>query len=237
MEISFIIPAHNEEINIGPCLDSVIKNTRGHYTEIIVIDNASSDHTAEVAKKKYGVRVIEEKRKGLGHAREAGRLAAVGDYLAYIDADCRLPEGWIDTAEREFRIHSDAVCLSGPPLYFDTSVFQTMLLHSLWWTTAPVAYRMIGYMVYGANFIAKKSALNAIGGFDRSIEFYGEDTDIARRLSTTGKVLFRMHFPIFASARRFREEGLFKTSAVYALNYLWPVFFRRPFSLHYRDVR
>jgi GT2 family glycosyltransferase len=76
-----------------------------------------------------------------------------------------------------------------------------------------------------------------MGGFDTAIEFYGEDTDIARRLSHLGKVMFRNDFYVHASARRFNTEGLFKPNITYALNYLWPVIFKRPYTTQYRDVR
>ena len=105
------------------------------------------------------------------------------------------------------------------------------------WSVAPLAYRLVGYMILGGNFVAKRSAIEKIGGFDRSIAFYGEDTDLARRLSKVGKTLFRMDFYAYASARRFEEEGLFKPNIVYMLNYLWPVLFHRPYTRQYQDVR
>ena len=61
--------------------------------------------------------------------------------------------------------------------------------------------------------------------------------DRARRLSKIGKTLFRMDFYAYASARRFESEGMFKVNIVYALNYLWPVFFHRPYTTEYKDVR
>ncbi|HWP61405.1 MAG TPA: galactosyltransferase-related protein, partial [Candidatus Paceibacterota bacterium] len=89
----------------------------------------------------------------------------------------------------------------------------------------------------GGNFVVRKSAIDTIKGFDTSIAFYGEDTDLARRLSKIGKTLFRMDFVVHSSARRFEEEGIFKPNLVYALNYLWPILFHKPFTHAYRDVR
>ena len=76
-----------------------------------------------------------------------------------------------------------------------------------------------------------------MGGFDATIPFYGEDTDIARRLSAIGQVIFRMNFTNWTSMRRFRAEGIIMTSARYAVNFLWPVVFHRPFSRTHRIVR
>ena len=80
-------------------------------------------------------------------------------------------------------------------------------------------------MAVGGNFIVRKSALEAVGGFNCEIPFYGEDTDIAQRLSAVGRVLFRMGFYNNTSARRFIEEGTLLTCARYAMNFVWPVLF------------
>ena len=92
-------------------------------------------------------------------------------------------------------------------------------------------------MILGGNVIIKRSAISAIHGFDKTIAFYGEDTDLARRLSAVGRTLFRMDFVVYASARRFEAEGIIKPNLVYALNYLWPILFHRPFSREYNDIR
>jgi glycosyltransferase involved in cell wall biosynthesis len=237
MSISLVIPAYNEEKQIGECLDAVLKNAPGKFFEIIVVDNASTDKTKEVALQRKGVRVVYEPNKGLTHARECGRLASSGDLIAYIDADTRMPVGWVDKVEKVFRTSPDVVALSGPSHFFDSTAWQNFVLIFLWWLTAPLAYRITGYMIYGAHFVAKREALQAIGGFDKNIRFYGEDTDIAKRLSKQGKVMFRMDFLIYTSARRFQHAGFLKTNFIYMMNFIWPVLFDKPFGGEYRDVR
>jgi glycosyltransferase involved in cell wall biosynthesis len=237
MRISCIIPAHNEELLIGGCIDSIIENSNRRLLEIIVVDNASSDQTGNIARQRANVRVIREERKGLCYARERGRLEAAGDFFAFIDADCRMPPGWIDFVEAYFQQNTEVVCLSGPPVYYDGSERLRLLLRTLWRASAPVAYYAVGYMVYGAHFVVKRQALEAIGGFSTSIEFYGEDTDVAKRLRTAGKVAFCMSFRIATSARRFQTQGLVTTCARYGLNFLWPVVFGKPFSTHHVDIR
>ena len=237
LQISLVIPAHNEEAYIGGCLDSVLANAKGRFHEIIVIDNASSDRTAAVAAARPGVRVVAEPAKGLTRARQRGYLEATGEFVAYIDADARMPPGWFEHAERTFAAHPEAVSLSGPPKYWDASPWQQAVLTCVWWLSAPLAYRLVGYMVYGAHFVVRRSALDAIGGFDHGLDFYGEDTDLARRLAPHGKVLFHMPFTILSSARRFKKEGMFRTNLVYVLNFVWPVLFRRPFTKSHTDVR
>ena len=235
MEMSLIIPAHNEEVFIGTCIDTAKKYSGGKFKEIIVVDNASTDRTAEVARN-HGARVVSEPQKGLTSARQAGFEASTSELLAYIDADTLITPQWITIAERMFKERPGTVSLSGPRRYFGTSWWRRWILNAMW-AVAPLTYPLVGYMILGGNFIAKRSAIEAIGGFDRSIEFYGEDTDLARRLSKVGKTLFRMDFYAYASARRFETEGIWKPNIVYVLNYLWLVLFHRPFTKEYQDIR
>jgi hypothetical protein len=83
----------------------------------------------------------------------------------------------------------------------------------------------------------RKSALDKIDGFDTSIDFYGEDTNIACRMSEVGNVKFFFSFPIYSSGRRLAEEGIFSTGCRYAVNYRWTVCFRKPFTETSTDIR
>lgn len=235
MDLTLIICAYNEAQVLGKTIDTAKQRTHDDLKEIVVVDNASTDDTAEVARA-HGARVVTESRKGLTYARQAGLDATTGELVAYIDADTLISPTWLAVAERSFGQRSDIVALSGPRRYFGTALWRLWLLNMLW-VPAPLIYRIVGYMILGGNFIAKRSALEAIGGFDTSIAFYGEDTDLARRLSKVGRVLFRTDFYATASARRFEEEGIWKANWVYALNYLWPVLFGRPYTKRYHDVR
>jgi len=237
MRISLIIPAYNEEAYIGGCLDSVLAHAREEFCEIIVVDNASTDQTAAVASAYQGVRVVHEPKKGLPAARECGRRAASGDFLAYIDADTRLHPKWLPLAKKVFAQHPRAVSISGPAHYWDAKLWQKIVLEFFWWISSPLMYRAVGYMIYGAHFIVKRDALEQIGGFDTGISFYGEDTDLARRLSQVGKTIYRMDFYIYSSARRFKKEGILKVNFIYTMNFLWPVIFKRPYTYTHKDVR
>lgn len=237
MKISLIIPAYNEEKYIGDCLRSVITNRTDDIIEIIVIDNASTDGTAAIAQKFPGVRVVHEPEKGLTRARQRGLLESKGDLVAYLDADTRMPYGWAAIAEREFSRDPNMVCLSGPFHYFDLPPIKKFFAEAMWTVTAPITYRLMGFMVLGANFIAKRTALEKIGGFDTSISFYGEDTNIALRLSKVGKVRFSMKFFIIGSGRRLMEEGLVRTFWRYAINYLSIAMQQKPYTKEHKNIR
>jgi glycosyltransferase involved in cell wall biosynthesis len=237
MKISLVIPAYNEEKYIGACLESVIAIRTEDLIEIIVVDNNSTDGTIALAEKFPGVRVVKELAKGPTHARQRGFLESKGDLVAFIDADTRVPSGWISSIQKEFSENTHLVCLSGPFHYYDLSPFKKFVAEFFWNIVASPVYWIVGFMALGANFVVKRDALVQLDGFDTSIAFYGDDTSIAMRLSKLGKVKFSMKFFIMGSGRRLEEEGIGKTFFIYGINYILIAAKKRPSSSNYRDIR
>lgn len=237
MNISLVICAHNEEKWIGACLTCALKNKITELSEIIVVNNASTDKTEEISLSFPGVRVVREDKKGLTKARARGLNEATGDILAYIDADTQMPSGWLQKVRDMFMANHKIVAVSGPYRYYDLSLWQDFLNNIYWTCLAYPAYFFTGYMMVGGNFAAKREALLKIGGFDESISFYGEDTNIARRLSKVGRVKFMLSLYMPTSARRLKKEGLFKAMFVYVMNFLSEVWRKKPFTKEYNDIR
>jgi hypothetical protein len=129
------------------------------------------------------------------------------------------------------------VCISGPYIYYDAAVWQRAMVRLYWIFLAHPAYWMTRYMVVGGNFAARRTALEQIGGFDTEIAFYGEDTNIARRLSAAGKVKFTLRLPMRTSSRRLREEGMAAVAGKYVVNFVSEVVLKRPVTQAYRDIR
>lgn len=238
MKLSVVVPAFNEEKYIGSCLDELITTAGNDIYEIIVVDNASTDKTATIAKRYKGVKVVKENQKGLTKARQAGLLAAKGDLIAYIDADTHVKKGWFHRVIREFEKNPRLVCLSAPYNLYDVSQWKRVLVWSWWNLLAYPTYRLLmQYMVLGASFVAKRSVLLKIGGFDESVAFYGEDTNIARRLHKVGKVKFMRRSFVNSSARRLEAEGLLKMGLKYGFNFVSEVFRHKPLTKEYKDYR
>ncbi len=244
MKLSFVIPAYNEELYIGKCLDSVFRELKHTPCdcEIIVVNNASVDRTKEVASSFPGVKVVDEMTKGIVHARHAGFVASSGDLIANIDSDTVLTPGWISKVISEFDKDPKLVALSGPFIYHDAPK-SVQRATGFFYRLGYAGYLMnrfvfrVGSMLQGGNFVIRRTAWEKAGGFDRSISFYGEDTDVARRLHPLGKVKFTFKLPMYASSRRLMNEGVFVMGLRYALNHFWMTFFKRPFSLRYTDIR
>jgi glycosyltransferase involved in cell wall biosynthesis len=92
-KVSVVIPALNEEQGIGHVLDQIpVKHLKaaGYETEMLVIDNGSSDDTVKIARA-HGARVIVQPVRGYGNAYKAGFANATGDIIATGDADMTYP--------------------------------------------------------------------------------------------------------------------------------------------------
>jgi glycosyltransferase involved in cell wall biosynthesis len=246
MKISFLIPAFNEEKQIGQCLGSVQKEIARagleHDTEIIVINNASTDRTREIVLGCSGVHLVDEPQKGVSRARQAGFLASRGELLANIDADTLVPPGWLDAVTRDFARDPQLVALSGPFIYYDLPVFQRDLIHGLMSTfSAPNFFLQyvlrIGAVLQGGNFVVRRDALLKIGGFDTSIDFYGDDANLARRMSKVGYVKWAPRLSVYTSGRRLKKEGVARTIWRYAVNFFWSTFIGRPYTTEHTDIR
>ena len=92
---SIIIPTFNGGSRIGYCLDSLISQTAGRDVEILVVDDGSTDNTADVARS-YSVRVITQANAGPASARNRGALEAKGKILLFTDDDCVPMPDWLN---------------------------------------------------------------------------------------------------------------------------------------------
>jgi cellulose synthase/poly-beta-1,6-N-acetylglucosamine synthase-like glycosyltransferase len=190
-----------------------------------------------------GVRVVYEPVKGLVVAREAARAAATGDILAYLDADCRAPLQWLERVERRFRGRSAVVAMSGPYRYYDWDFTGRALIRTYDCVIAPPTHFLVHYglglgaVLYGGNFAVRREALDRIGGFDRSVEFHGEDTNLGRRLTPLGSVELARECWVWTSARRYRAMGKRRVFGLYVRNFWSEILRHRPADSEHLDVR
>ena len=152
MFVSVVIPAYNEEECLGDCLRALRRQTfPAEQFEVIVVDNASSDATAAVARR-LGARVVTEPRKGVSRARQAGFEAARGQVIASTDADTRVPPDWLARIAAHFAQDPALGGFYGPVRWPDGRPVEQLMLRypgtwalwasnragrSLWWGSNP----------------------------------------------------------------------------------------------------
>lgn len=211
--ISVIIPAFNEESYIGATLDAVREATAhsnvpsGFDIEVIVVDNASTDRTADIARSK-GARVVEEPRGNVAIARNAGARAANGRVLVFVDADTYWPRSVLS---RILEVMSDRQCLGGA---VDTDYRpKSYVVHAylrIW--------RIIGRlcrMAQGATQFCDAATFFSLGGYDETM-FMGEDVDFYWRLRQSARaagsrVELIDDVRVVPSCRRFDNWPFWKT--------------------------
>jgi glycosyltransferase involved in cell wall biosynthesis len=242
MSISVIVCAYNEEAYVAACLE-MIRQQRRAPDEIILVDNASTDRTGAIARGIPGVTVVEEPRKGLVRARQRGLDASRGSVVVYTDADCLPPVHWLERIEARLGAHPDAVAITGTFRYYDWDRLSCAMARLYDFTLAPATQILVrdvlglGAVLYGGNFAVRRQALLAIGGFDTSIEFHGEDTNLGRRLSRLGRVLLSDRCWVYTSARRFRAMGRMQVARLYIRNFTHEILYHEPADALHVDIR
>ncbi len=236
MKLSIVIPAFNEEKYLGKCLESIFRELQGKNcdAEVIVVNNASTDGTSMVASSFAGVKIVDEIRKGLVQARQAGFVASKGDLIANIDADTMLPSGWIERVLAEFSHDERLVALSGPFIFYDLSKLANLwvkfffLLGTIGSFIGDRIFRK-GGVLQGGNYILRRQALEKIGGYNLQLHFFGEDADVARRIGKVGRVKFTLRLPIYTSGRRLKAHGVLQTGFYSFCDDIWIMFSGKPF--------
>ena len=207
-----------------------------------MVNNASTDGTRAIAAAFPEVTIVDEPVKGLVQASRAGFEAATGELIANVDADTIVTEGWLGKVLHEFQRDPRLVALSGPYIYYDVPK-RTQAAVRAFYVVGFGFYLLnrfvlrVGSLLQGGNFVVRRAAMEQIGGYNPLFSFYGEDTDLARRLHAVGAVKFTFELPALSSGRRLLNEGLMKIGLRYSMNFVWATFFRKPFTESWIDIR
>lgn len=222
--ISVIIPTYNEEKNIKRCLESLENQTvpRNEF-EVIIVDGQSKDRTVEVARK-YADKVIQQKSKGIGGARNDGVKVSKGNIIATTDADCVPFKNWIERVQKSFEkekiigvfglfkpIDFNGLSKLEKIMYklaFDITNFLVIL-------TSKIGY----YHLCGTNCAFDHKAFLKIGGYRDLPQC--DDIEIVRRLRPFGKIILDEKMRMGTSIRRIKKMGMKKYIALLvSSNYL-----------------
>lgn len=166
MQLSIVIPAFNEARLIERSLQSVAvsiaaNQTSGFTSEIIVVDNNSTDNTAELARQ-AGATVVFEPINQIGRARNAGAAQAIGEWLLFLDADSLLSPGLLADIVRA--IDSGQYVGCGSTLRMEGLPWWANWTLRLW-TGTSILFRWAA----GALVVCRRDAFQDVGGFDQDL--------------------------------------------------------------------
>lgn len=185
--MSVVVCTYNGKRTIGDCLEGLRKLEYPNF-EVIVVNDGSTDGTGQVAAE-YGFKVITTENRGLSNARNTGMREAKGEIVAYIDDDARPDPHWLTYLAASF-LRTDHVGIGGPnlPPPGDGPIAECVAnspggpIHVL--LTDQEAEH-----IPGCNMAFRKSALEAIDGFDATFRIAGDDVDLCWRLQEQGGTL------------------------------------------------
>jgi GT2 family glycosyltransferase len=182
--ISVVVCAYNAESTIRECLDAALRLDYPDY-EVIVVDDGSTDATAELVKA-YPLRAIHTENRGLSRARNTGLAAADGEIVAYLDSDAYPDPHWLRYLAHTFTT-SDVVGAGGPNL---SPPGDGMIAECVARSPGGPAHVLLSDSVAehvpGCNLAVRASALRDIGGFDPRFRTAGDDVDVCWRLQDRG---------------------------------------------------
>ena len=201
--ISIVIPTYNEEKNIGRLLVKLNHQTiPSEEFEIIIVDGASTDRTREIAEA-MGAMVIMQKRNGISGARNDGFLKAKADFIATTDADCIVPNRWLEFFLEDFQ-DSNVVAVTGPDGPIEKN-WKSNLIYFIFRFVGQGSALFNLYGTVGANSAFRKSAFLKCGGYKPLP--HNDDVEIAFRIKKLGKIVYDIRTFVNLSVRRLEQKG------------------------------
>lgn len=205
--ISIVIPTFNEADQITTTIDQLKRKSTGDHFEIIVSDGGSTDHTITLAEK-AGVTVVSAPRKGRAAQMNAGAAHAKGEVLYFLHADTIPPESFLADIKVAIAKGYYAGCFR---LAFDHP--HWFLKANCWFTRFDINAIRFGDQ---SMFVAK-TIFDSVGGFCEAHSVM-EDQEIIKRIRRiTNFVVIKK--PVITSARKYLENGIFKTQGIFFIIY------------------
>lgn len=212
LRVSVIVPSHNDADMLEHCLDALAKQTRP-ADEIIVVDNASTDATAEVARA-AGATVVPEPIRGVTPATARGFDSATGDILARLDADSVPPADWIERIIVPFQADPNLSGLSGPGEFYGSNravhwIAENLYIGGYRWFCS----WLLGHPpLFGSNLVIRASAWQRLSGkVHRTRREVHDDLDLSYNIEPDMEVRWDPTLKVGVSARPFESaSGLWR---------------------------
>jgi glucosyl-dolichyl phosphate glucuronosyltransferase len=232
--ISVVICTHNRAACLTQSIASVLEQSGDADYELIVVDNGSTDRTAEVADgyaRSGRLRYVHDPVSGLSHARNTGRQLARGRYIAFLDDDAIAMPGWLGSIPAAFATTPTAGVVGGcvepiwessrPRWLSDDLVRGLSVVH---WSDEPrLLHDISREWLVGANIAFDAKVLDELGGFDTALGrsghrlLSGEEVVLQRRAIARG--FDCVYFPAMRVHHRISAARLRK--AWFRRRYFW----------------
>jgi len=214
---SIVVPCYNEAAYLPATLQSLQRQTYPGDYEIVVVDNNSSDATADVARS-FGVTVVSEPTRGVCFARQAGTAVSRGEIVISADADTTYAPTWLATIDQQFGADERVVAVAGPCRYVGGPKWGRGYARVLFGAVEQV-YRLTGRTAYAsATNIAFRRSM--FPGYDVRLTQGGDELNVLRDMRRQGRIVYDHTNPSFTSSRRLTRGavyGFFVTLLVYYL--------------------
>src|SRR5690554_3911161 len=180
IEISIIIPALNEEKNIETTLNSILSNKNIANSEIIVVDNGSSDKTTEISKKLANKTIVDPKAS-IAKLRNIGAQNSTNEIIAFIDADITLDKHWFIEIKRQIvNLKKNPLTITGHRYFAPSDRF----LSKYWFSRLQKNDTTPNYINSG-NLITTKEMFCLADGFTETLKT-AEDYDFCQKAKKLG---------------------------------------------------
>ena len=188
-KVTVYIPCHNAEKFIARCLTALLEQSL-RPAEIIVINDACTDRTVQIAGE-FPVRIVHlPSHNGLAAGRNAAIEEAGHEYVASIDADCIVEQTWLENLMKNI-LEEDVGGVGGKLIEAHQEKladrWRAVHMRQNWGNGKIINPPFL----FGCNTLFRKSALEEIGGYDKRFRTNGEDVDISLRLKAKGyKIIY-----------------------------------------------
>jgi glycosyltransferase involved in cell wall biosynthesis len=202
--ISVVIPVLDDADMLARCLASLGAQSRP-ADEILVIDNGSTDESADVARR-FGATVVAEVRPGIPAASARGFDEASGDIIARCDADSVLPVDWLARIDAALRRNPDAVAVTGRGRFYDMTPRGAALASVFYmrWYFFAMRVALGNNPVFGSNYAIRASVWRLISAsVPRNDTELHDDIDVSYRLDPSDLVLIDPDLVVGISWRPF----------------------------------
>ncbi|HET7827828.1 MAG TPA: glycosyltransferase family 2 protein, partial [Candidatus Saccharimonadales bacterium] len=209
LTLSIVIPVYNEENYLPACLEAIAGQSV-LPDEVIVVDNNSTDRTAEIARSYPFVRLIKEPNQHQSFAQKTGFNAAKSDIIGRIDADSILPISWVKQVKDHFMAHPETVGITGSTQPYDVSVRTVGTKGFEFYIN--LASRLAGSrMLWGANCAIKRAAWLKVKDQVLTRGDIWEDYDLSFCLAPQGQLRFITGLEIGSSFRAVHQPLIHQT--------------------------